>query len=142
MRIGRAAGWMAAIMCLGLASCSMPPRTVVRNATGAEILLWPLAERPVPLRPGETSGPIRYSAHVRQQALIERGNCLYTYPESDYLKLPKNLRRSLPRIVVVIREDMALSVHQRSKTGVEGPEIVATGFPLKPTTFCGRRGAS
>jgi hypothetical protein len=41
----------------------------------------------------------------------------------------------------VIREDMTLHVHQRSKEGVEGPEIAAAGFPLRPTTFCGRGGA-
>jgi hypothetical protein len=35
---------------------------------------------------------------------------------------------------------MTLHVHPRSKKGVEGPEILVAGFPLKPTTFCGRRG--
>lgn len=140
MRVKRALGWMSIIMCLGLASCSSAPQAVIKNATGADILLWPLAERPVPLKSGETTSPIIYSAHERQQALIERGNCLYTYPAPDYFQPPKGVAGYASRVVVVIHEDMTLHAHERSKKGVEGPEILAAGFPLKPTTFCGRRG--
>jgi hypothetical protein len=131
---------MTMILCLGLASCSIAPQAVIRNATGADILLWPLADRPLPLKSGESTEPIIYSAHERQQALIERGNCLYTYPAPDYFKLPKGAKGYASRVVVVIHEDMSLHAHQRSKKGVEGPEILVAGFPLMPSTFCGRRG--
>ena len=133
----RASGWLSMIMGLGLASCSVAPQAVIRNASGADILLWPLGARPLPLRSGETTSPIIYSAHERQQALIERGGCLYTYPAPDYFQLPKSLQRYASRVVVVIHEDMRLSAHQRSEDGVEGSEIVAAGFPLTPTAFCG-----
>jgi hypothetical protein len=131
--------WTLIAMCFGLASCSPARRTIIRNATGADIMLWPLSARPMPLKAGETTDPIVYWAHERHEALIERGNCLYTYPAPDYSELPKSIR-DYKAITVVIREDMRLSVHQRSKEGVEGPEIAAPGFPLAPITFCGRRG--
>ena len=128
------------ILLLVLASCSYAPRAAIRNATGADILLWPLSERPLTLKPGETSHPIHYTAHERQEALIERGNCLYTYAAPDYFQLPKGAKGWRANVVAVIHEDMSLHVHQRSKKGVEGPEILVAGFPLKPVTFCGRRG--
>jgi hypothetical protein len=124
---------------LVLLSCSPARKTVIRNATGADISLWPLGARPQPLKSGETTDPIVYWAHERHEALIERGNCLYTYPSPEYSQLPKTIR-NYKAISVVIHEDMRLSVHPRSKDGVEGPEIVAAGFPLRPETFCGRRG--
>jgi hypothetical protein len=93
----------------------------------------------LPLTSGASSGPIPYYAHEPQVALIERGNCLYTYPRPDYSALPKGLRNYKP-FTAVIRPDMSLAIHLRQKNGIEGPEIVAGGFPLKPTTFCGRRG--
>lgn len=141
MRTGRRLTALAAIPCLGLASCTIAPRAVVRNASGADLLLWPLAERPVPLESGETSRPVLYTAHERQQALIARGDCLYTYPAPDYFQLPKAAREYASRIVVVIREDMSLHAHRRAKDGAEGAEILVAGFPLKPETFCGRRGS-
>ena len=136
----RALRWMPVIACLGLTSCTIAGQAVVRNATGAEIALWPLSARPFPLKPGEATEPIVYSAYQRQEALLERGNCLYTYPAPVYAELPKGTKGYAARIVVVIHEDMTLHAHQRSKKGVEGPEILAAGFPLKPATFCGRRG--
>lgn len=139
MHIERALAGLA-IMCLCLASCSIAGQAVIRNASGSDILLWPLAERPVPLKPGEATDPIIYTAHERQEAMIERGNCLYTYPAPDYFQLPKGTKGYASRVVVVIGEDMSLHAHQRSKKGVEGPEILAAGFPLRPVTFCGRRG--
>lgn len=140
MRIGRGLGGLAMIACLGLASCSPARRAVIRNATGAEIVLWPLSERPLPLSAGEATQPIVYSGYQRQQALIERGGCLYTYPAPDYFALPKRLRSYASKVVVAIHPDMTLHVHERSNEGVEGPEIVAGGFPLTPVRFCGRRG--
>jgi hypothetical protein len=132
-------GWPAALLCLGLGSCTIPPNAVVRNASGADLLLWPLGERPLPLKPGETSGAILYTAYQRQQALIARGDCLYTYPAPDYFQLPKAVRGYASRVVVVVHEDMSLHAHERSKKGVEGAEILTAGFPLKPERFCGRR---
>lgn len=73
MGMSRALSSIAVPICLGLASCTYAPRPVVRNATGADIVLWPLGERPVPLKAGAATGPIVYSAYQRQQALIERG---------------------------------------------------------------------
>lgn len=140
MRTGRASSGLAIMLCLGLASCTIAGQAVIRNASGGDILLWPLSERPVTLKAGDATQPIVYSAHKRQQAMIERGNCLYTYPAPDYFQLPKPVRGYAARVVVVIHEDMTLHAHQRSKKGVEGPEILAAGFPLTPTTFCGRRG--
>jgi hypothetical protein len=70
--------------------------------------------------------------------LIERGGCLYTYPAPDCFALPKRLQRYASPVVVVIGEDMSLHVYERSREGVEGPEIVAAGFPLRPSVFCGR----
>lgn len=140
MRLRRAFGWMPLILCLSLASCTMAPRAVVRNATAADIVLWPLGARPLPLRSGETTPPIIYTGYERQEALIERGGCLYTYPAPDYFALPKSLKSYASAVAVVIREDMTMSVRKRSKDGAEGPEIVAAGFPLKPATFCGRGG--
>jgi len=138
MRMKR--GGVAMILCLALASCTIAGRAVIRNATGADIVLWPLGERPLPLRDGETTQPIVYSGYQRQQALIERGGCLYTYPAPDYFALPKRLRSYASKVVVAIHPDMTLHVHERSNEGVEGPEIVAGGFPLTPVTFCGERG--
>jgi hypothetical protein len=142
MRIGRALGGSAAILAfgLGLASCSYAARAVIRNASGAQVLLWPLSERPVPLKAGEAGTPFVYSGYKRQEALIERGGCLHTYSAPDYSALPKRLKDFNASVVVVINPDMTLSVRERSKKGVEGPEIAAPGFPLRPTTFCGRRG--
>jgi hypothetical protein len=136
----RALGWTLILMCVGLTSCSISGQAVIRNATGTDILLWPLGARPVPLKAGESTEPIIYTAHERQQALIQRGDCLYTYPAPDYSALPKGTRGYASRVVVVIHEDMTLHANLRSKKGVEGPEILVAGFPLKPTTFCGRRG--
>lgn len=127
------------LLCLALSSCTVAPQAVLRNASGMDIALWPLSERPLTVRAGETTGPILYTAYERQQALIERGGCLYTYPAPEYFELPKRLRGYASRVVVVIHEDMTLSAHERSKEGAEGPEVVAAGFPLKPTAYCGRR---
>ncbi|HEY0112881.1 MAG TPA: hypothetical protein VGB59_06975 [Allosphingosinicella sp.] len=132
--------WVPLALSFGLASCSYAPRAAIRNATGADLLLWPLSERPLTLKAGENSHPIHYTAHERQQALIQRGDCLYTYPAPDYFQLPKGAKGFRANVVAVIHEDMILHVHQRSKKGVEGPEILVAGFPLKPSTFCGRRG--
>lgn len=140
MRVRRAFGLMSAILCLGLASCTIAGQAVIRNASGGDLVLWPLSERPVALKAGEATDPIVYTANHQQQALIERGNCLYTYPAPDYFQLPKDLQGYASRVFLVIQEDMSLHAYQRSKKGVEGPEILVAGFPLKPTTFCGRRG--
>ena len=131
---------MAGVLCLALSSCTIAGQAVIRNATGGDLLLWPLSERPVTLKAGETTQPVVYTARERQEAMIERGNCLYTYPAPDYFQMPKGTKGYAARIVVVIHEDMTLHAYQRSKKGVEGPEILVAGFPLKPTTFCGRRG--
>jgi hypothetical protein len=127
-------------MVLGLASCTIAPQAVIRNATGSDLMLWPLSERPVALKAGESTDEIVYTARNRQQAMIERGNCLYTYPAPEYFEMPKGTKGYAARIAVVIHEDMSLHAHHRSKKGVEGPEILVAGFPLRPTTFCGRRG--
>lgn len=95
---------------------------------------------------GELAHPVgdhildRDDAKAGRQALIERGGCLYTYPAPDYFALPKRLRSYASKVVAVIHPDMILHVHERSSGGVEGPEIVAGGFPITPVTFCGRRG--
>ena len=138
MRIGRALAVSAAVV--GLASCSYASRAVIRNASGADVLLWPLSERPVALKAGEAGNPFVYSGYTRQEALIERGGCLHTYPAPGYSTLPKRLRNGNSQVVVVINPNMSLSLFERSKKGVEGPEIAAPGLPLKPSTFCGRRG--
>lgn len=139
MRTRRALTGMSLALWLGLASCTVAPQAVVRNATGADMVLWPLSERPLVVKAGEATQPIIYTAHERQEALIECGGCLYTYPAPDYFQLPKSLQLYASRVVVVIHEDMSLSAHQRSKEGLEGAEIVAAGFPLRPTAYCGRR---
>jgi hypothetical protein len=131
--------YAAALLCLALASCSYAPRAAIRNSSGSDLVLWPLGERPLTLKAGETSKPFVYSGYGRQQALIERGGCLYTYPAPDYFSLPKRLKSYNASVVVVIDAEMRLHVHERSKKGLEGPEIAAAGFPLKPTAFCGRR---
>jgi hypothetical protein len=131
--------FLSLILCLGQTSCSPARQGMIRNESGADVVLWPLSGRPSPLTSGASSGPIPYYAHEPQVALIERGNCLYTYPRPDYSALPKGLRNYKP-FTAVIRPDMSLAIHLRQKNGIEGPEIVAGGFPLKPTTFCGRRG--
>jgi hypothetical protein len=104
-------------------------------------VLWPLGARPQVLRSGETTEPLVLYAHDRHEAFIERDNCLYTYPAPDYFALPEAIRNYKP-ITVVIHADMTLGVRQRSKDGMESPEVVVAGFPLEPTTFCGRRGES
>ena len=142
MRLGRTLSGIATVMCLSFASCTLPARAVIRNASGGAIMLWPLGVRPLPLRSGETTGPIIYSGYERQEALFERRGCLYTYSVPDYAALPKGLKGYSARVIVVIHADMTLHFHQRSKTGVEGPEIIAAGFPLRPTTFCGSNGGT
>jgi hypothetical protein len=140
MRMRWASASTAGLLWLALASCTIAGQAVIRNDTSSDILLWPLSERPVTLKAGEATAPIVYTARERQQAMIERGGCLYTYPAPDYFQLPKGTKRYASRIVVVIEEDMILHAFQRSKRGVEGPEILAAGFPLRPETYCGRRG--
>ena len=139
MRIKRSLSWMPILLCLGLASCSPIRHGMIRNATSVDLLLSPLAARPTVLKSGESTGPMLFYAHERHEALIKRGNCLYTYPAPDYFALPKGVR-NYKRITAVIHEDMRLSLHRRSKEGVEGPEILVAGFPLRPTTFCGGAG--
>jgi hypothetical protein len=129
-----------AIACLGLASCVPAARSVIRNATGGDVLLWPLSGRPSPLKSGETSKPFVYSAQRDREAFVERNGCFYSYPIPDYHALPKSLKGFSPNVAVVIHEDMTLHVHKMGKGLVEGPEIVAAGLPLKPEAFCGRRG--
>lgn len=138
MGIGRASIGLAAL--LGASSCTIAGQAMIRNATDGDLALWPLSERPLILKAGEATGPLVYTAHRRQEAMIERGNCLYTYPAPDYFQLPKGTKGHASRIVVAVHEDMSLHAFHRSKKGVEGPEILVAGFPLKPATFCGRRG--
>jgi hypothetical protein len=140
MRIGRALGGLAIAAWVALASCSVMPRAVIRNASGEDLVLFPLAAQPSTLKAGETTAPIIYSGHQRQEALIERRGCLYTYPAPDYFALPKSAKGYASAIAVVINPDMSLSAFPRSKKGVEGPEILVAGFPLEPATFCGKRG--
>ena len=130
---------MTIILSLGAASCSLAPQALIRNASGADLVLWPLSERPTPLKSGATSAPLVLVAHEEKVAMIERGNCLYTYPAPRYFELPKALREH-KKYTAVIQPDMSLAIHLRNKDDVEGQEIVVAGFPLKPTTFCGRRG--
>jgi hypothetical protein len=80
---------------------------------------------------------MNYSGSKSYQAMVGRGKCIYTYPAPDYFELPKRLRKDNIRVAVVINEDMTISLRQLSKNGAEGLEIVAPGFPLKPTKFCG-----
>ena len=128
----------AIISCLSLASCSLARHAIVRNATGADLLLWPLGARPVTLKAGDSTEPLVLYAHDRHEAFIQRGDCLFTYPAPDYSALPDGIKNYKP-ITLVIRPDMRLALHRRSKEGVEGPEITVAGFPLAPSTFCGRR---
>ena len=139
MRRHRMLSWMPVLLCLALASCSPIRHAIIRNAAGADLLLWPLGAMPTTLKAGESTGPILFYAHERHEALIKRGNCLYTYPAPNYDALPKAITNYKP-ITAVIHDDMRLSLHRRSKEGVEGPEILAAGFPLRPTTFCGSEG--
>ena len=141
MSIGRALACGAILVSLALTSCSYSGRTVIRNATGAEIFLWPLSTHPKPLKPGEEIGPMVFSGYQDHQAMIERGGCLYTYHTPNYFELPKKLKSHNAQAFVIINEDMSISFRERSKKGVEGPEIVGAGLPLKPTTYCGRRGS-
>jgi hypothetical protein len=127
---------MPIALCLGLGSCSLARQAIVRNATGADLLLWPLSERPLMLKAAESTEPIVLYAHDRHEALVQRGNCLYTYPAPEYSTLPNHVRNFKP-ITLVIRGDMRLALYRRSKEGVEGPEITVAGFPLAPSTFCG-----
>jgi hypothetical protein len=131
--------WMPVLLCLALASCSPIRHAILRNASGVDLLLWPLGARPTILKAGESTEPTLFYAHERHEALIKRGNCLYTYPAPDYFALPKAITNYKP-ITAVIHPDMRLSVHRRSKEGVEGPEILVAGFPIRPTTFCGSEG--
>lgn len=129
-----------AVLCFSpLLSCTISGRAIIRNATSAEILLWPLGEFPSALKPGEATKPIVYAAYERQQAMIERRACLYTYPAPDYFNLPKEAKAYASQVVVVIEDDMTLHLHLRSREGAEGAEILVAGFPLKPLTFCGGR---
>ena len=130
---------MPVLLCLALASCTPIRHAMIRNAASADLLLWPLGAMPTMLKAGESTDPIVFYAHERHEALIKRGNCLYTYPGPDYSALPKAIRNYKP-ITVVIHDDMRLSLHRRSKEGVEGPEILVAGFPIRPTTFCGSPG--
>ena len=115
-----------------------PPRD--RSQRGwRELLLWPLGERPVTLKPGASTEPLVLYAHERHEAMVQRGDCLYTYPAPDYFALPEAIKSYKP-VTFVIHEDMRLSLHRRSNDGVEGPAIEVAGFPLTPTTFCGRPG--
>ena len=139
MRLGRMLGWMPVVMFLGLASCTPTRHAIIRNAAGADLELWPLGAMPMSLKAGASTDPIVFYAHERHEAMIKRGNCLYTYPGPDHSALPAAIRNYKP-ITVVIHDDMRLSLHRRSKEGVEGPEILVAGFPLRPTTFCGSAG--
>ena len=130
---------LSAVLCLGVASCTPIRHAIVRNAAGAELLLWPLGERPVTLKSGASTEPLVLYAHERHEAMVQRGDCLYTYPAPDYFALPGAIRSYKP-VTLVIHEDMRLSLHRRSKEGVEGPAIEVAGFPLTPTSFCGRPG--
>ena len=131
-------GWTPLLMLIILTSCSYAPRAMIRNASGADVSLWPLGEGPPLLKAGETTQLV-FTGYKRHEAFVERGGCLYTYPAPDYFQLPKPLKSHNAKVVVVINEDMTLSVRHRSKDGTEGPEILAAGFPLRPTTFCGVR---
>ena len=126
-------------LCLGLASCSLARHAIIRNAAGADLVLWPLGARPLTLKAGESTEPMVLYAHDRHEALVQRGNCLYTYPAPEYSALPDAIKNYKP-ITLVIREDMRLALQRRSKDGVEGSEITVAGFPLAPSTFCGRPG--
>ena len=130
---------LSAVLCLGLASCTLARHAIVRNASGADLLLWPLGERPVTLKAGASTEPLVLYAHERHEAMVQRGDCLYTYPAPDYFALPGAIRSYKP-VTFVIHDDMRLSLHRRSKDGVEGPAIEVAGFPLRPKTFCGRPG--
>lgn len=125
---------------LFIAGCSYAPRAVLRNDSGGDIALWPLSGVPMPVKAGETTRPIGFQAYEQHQAMIERDGCLYTYPAPTYSALPKRLKAYAAAVVVVIRPDMKLAVHARSKDGAEGEEIIAGGFPITPTRFCGRHG--
>ena len=129
----------AAVLCLGLGSCSLARHAIVRNASSADLTLWPLGERPVTLKAGASTEPLVLYAHERHEAMVQRGDCLYTYPAPDYFALPNAIRSYKP-ITFVIHDDMRLSLHRRSKQGVEGPALDVAGFPLSPTRFCGRPG--
>ena len=139
MRHHRLLSWTPVLLFVALASCSPIRHAIIRNAASADLLLWPLGAMPMTLKAGDSTDPIVFYAHERHEALIKRGNCLYTYPGPDYSALPKAIRNYKP-ITVVIHDDMRLSLHRRSKEGVEGPEILVAGFPLRPTTFCGSAG--
>jgi hypothetical protein len=133
--------WAPVLLCLALASCTLARQAIVRNASGSDLLLWPLGERPVPLKAGTSTEPIVLYAHERHEAMVQRGDCLFTYPAPDYFALPKAVRDYKP-VTFVIGADMRLSLHLRSKDGVDGPAIETAGFPLTPTSFCGRAGAA
>ncbi|HEY0150339.1 MAG TPA: hypothetical protein VGB70_15225 [Allosphingosinicella sp.] len=136
---GQAGHCLPIVICLGLAACTSNPKGAIQNATGGDILLWPLSEQPLRLRPGEITKPLIFRDRGLE-AFVERGNCLYTYRSPNYPDLPEKLRKYNPKVVAVIREDMALHVHDRIKKRVQGPEIVAPGYPLRPTAFCGQHG--
>ena len=140
MWLKKGSRYLAVLFLLPLLSCTIAGRAVIRNATGAELLLSPLGEFPTALKPGEATKPIVYTAYERQQAMIQRGTCLYTYPAPNYFDLPKEAKAYASRVVVVIEDDMTLHLHLRTKDGAEGPQILVAGFPLKPLTFCGGSG--
>ena len=138
MRMRRALTSMSITMCLSLASCSIAPQAVIRNATSADILLWPLGALPAPLRSGETTKPIIYSAHERLQALIKRENCLYAYPAPDYFQLPKHAKGYASRVVVVIYEDMTFARSRALQEGRGGPRDPSRRLPTRTNNLLRR----
>ncbi len=53
MRRRRMLRWMPVLLCLTLASCSPIRHAMIRNAAGADLLLWPLGAMPITLKAGE-----------------------------------------------------------------------------------------
>ena len=139
MKLRAVVASLAAVLCLTLGSCTLAGHAIVRNASGANLTLWPLGERPVTLESGASTEPLRLYAHERHEAMVQRGDCLYTYPAPDYFALPEAIKSYKP-VTFVIHPDMRLSLHRRSKQGVEGPALEVAGFPLTPIRFCGRLG--
>lgn len=138
MRYRLAAGSIAISLCLGLAGCSrMGDDVLTRNASGADLLVRPLSAMVSVLKAGESRDKLWIAPLNRQEALLKRGDCLYTYPAPDVSQLPKTVRAARLK-TVVIHEDMRMSLHVRSEDGTDGPEVLVAGFPLRPTTFCGR----
>jgi hypothetical protein len=141
MAIRHGSVWLIATLCFSLAACvPLRGRAVLKNSTGVDLVLSPLSEYPRALKAGVSEGYHHFPGRNPLQAFIERGGCLYTYPAPDYAGLPSSVKKSRPRVIVEVRADMRLHLYPLSKEGVQGPEIVAGGFPLKPSSFCGRRG--